>query len=215
MSTHDDPATEELLSRAASGDGEAAAQVVQLHDVTLRRVIRLRLDHRVAQRVDVEDVLQETHMEALKRLPGFLAKRDVALLVWVRFLAVQRCVTLARVHLLAGMRDARRERPLDAAEGDATSMALAYALSAHMTTPSLAVARDEIQDGVRSAVHALAPLDREILCLRHFEGLDNAMAAEVLSLSAAAASKRYIRALTRLRDVLAAQGLDTMFPKQS
>lgn len=215
MPAPEEPAIEELLNRAASGDAEAAAHVVLVHDAALRRVIRLRLDHRVAQRVDVEDVLQETHIEALRRLPEFLAKRSVSLLVWFRFLAVQRCVTLARRHLLAGVRDARREQPLNAAQGDATSMALAYALSAHLTTPSRAVARDEVHGGVRDAVHALEPLDREILCLRHFEGLENNQAAEVLSLSVAAASKRYMRALTRLRDVLAAQGLDTLFPGQA
>jgi len=212
---HDDPALEELIQLAAAGDEGAAAQLVHVHDATLRRVIRLRLDYRVAQRVDVDDVLQETHIEALKRLPEFLSSREVSLCVWFRFLAVQRCITMSRRHLLAGARDARKERPLHAAQGDATSMALAYALSAHHTTPSIAVARFEAQRGIRDAVEALEPMDREILCLRHFEGLSNNHAAEVLHLSVAATSKRYIRALTRLGDVLKAQGLDTMFPGRS
>lgn len=211
MAMREDDAVSALLDRAQSGDREAATQAVLFYDATLRRVIRLRLDRRVARRVDVEDVLQETHIEALRRLPEFLEQRGVALLVWLRFLAVQRCVTVARRHLKAAGRDARREQPLDGGAANGTSAALAYALSAHLTSPSGVAVRDELHGGVRDAVAALEPFDREILCVRHFEGLDNGQAAQVLGISAAAASKRYIRALTRLRDVLAAQGLDTPF----
>ena len=48
------------------------------------------------------------------------------------------------------------------------------------------------------------PLDREILALRHFEQLSNAEAAQALSLSPSTASKRYVRALERLKEILAA-----------
>jgi RNA polymerase sigma-70 factor (ECF subfamily) len=46
------------------------------------------------------------------------------------------------------------------------------------------------------------PLDREVLALRHFEGLSSGEAAEILGLSKTAASNRYVRALGRLRDHL-------------
>ena len=46
------------------------------------------------------------------------------------------------------------------------------------------------------------PIDREILALRHFEELTNAETAEELEISVQAASKRYVRALTRLQKVL-------------
>ncbi len=206
---HEDPEIEALLERAAKGDAEAAGRAVVAHDERLRRIVRLRLDPRVARRVDVDDVLQETHVEALQRLPEHLAARRVPLLVWLRFLAVQRCMTLARRHLEAAGRDARREQPLVAAETDASSIALEGALAASMTSPSVAVARDETRRRIRAAVTTLEPLDREILVLRHFEELDNAEVAAALGIAAAAASKRYLRALARLKDALAAAGLAT------
>ena len=46
----------------------------------------------------------------------------------------------------------------------------------------------------------MSALDREILTLRHFEHLSNAEAAAELGLGESAASKRYIRALARLRE---------------
>jgi RNA polymerase sigma-70 factor (ECF subfamily) len=46
------------------------------------------------------------------------------------------------------------------------------------------------------------PLDREVLALRHFEHCNNAEAAQVLGLQEAAASKRYVRALKKLKEIL-------------
>ena len=56
----------------------------------------------------------------------------------------------------------------------------------------------------QAAVDGLEPLDREILALRHYEELTNQEAAEELGITPAAASKRYIRALERLRATLTA-----------
>ena len=47
------------------------------------------------------------------------------------------------------------------------------------------------------------PLDRQILSLRHFEEVSNKEAAEILGIQSAAASKRYVRALARLKTILA------------
>lgn len=209
MPDRDDPAVEELLRRAAEGDAEAAGRAVTAHDERLLRIVRLRIDPRLLRRVDPDDVLQETHVEALARFPEFLAARRVPLFVWLRFLALQRCVTLSRRHLGAAARDARRERPLaEEAGGDATTRSLAGALAGSLTSPSRAVARDEVRARVHAAVEALEPPDREILCMRHFEDLDNAEAAAALRIAPSAASKRYLRALVRLKEALAAQGLD-------
>jgi RNA polymerase sigma-70 factor (ECF subfamily) len=205
-----DPALEALLVRAATGDKQAAGELVCAFDSRLRRVIRVRLDQRITRRVGVDDVLQETHLEAVRRLPAFLAERSVPLLIWLRFLAVQRCITLARRHLMASARDAKREvRAL--ASYDSASAALEQALSAGITTPSGAAARSELERGVREAVQSLQPLDREILCLRHFEELDNGEAASALGIESGTASKRYIRALVRLREVLGAARLDVAY----
>jgi RNA polymerase sigma-70 factor (ECF subfamily) len=46
------------------------------------------------------------------------------------------------------------------------------------------------------------PLDREVLALRHFEELSNTETAALLGIQPAAASKRYVRALARLKQIL-------------
>ena len=72
--------------------------------------------------------------------------------------------------------------------------------------------RRETHTRVHAAVDSLEPPDREILCMRHFEELDNAEAAAALRIAPSAASKRYLRALVRLRESLAAQGFGALPP---
>ena len=68
--------------------------------------------------------------------------------------------------------------------------------------------RAELTERLRAALDEMAPADREILALRHFEHLTNAEAAGELGLDASACSKRYVRALARLREDLGPLPID-------
>ena len=57
---------------------------------------------------------------------------------------------------------------------------------------------------IQEAIEALEPLDREVLVLRHFEELTNIEVAQTLEIQEAAASKRYVRTLRRLKVALGA-----------
>ena len=72
-----------------------------------------------------------------------------------------------------------------------------------LTTPSQAAIRAERKIRLQEALNSLEPIDREVLVLRHFEELSNGEAAAVLGLDKSAASKRYARALIRLKAILA------------
>ena len=64
--------TQWLLDRAREGDQAAFGELFQRHRANLRLTIALRMDRRVAARVDASDVLQDTYLEAFKRLPKYL-----------------------------------------------------------------------------------------------------------------------------------------------
>ena len=66
----------------------------------------------------------------------------------------------------------------------------------------MAAQRDEASDALTQAIEQMSPLDQETIALRHFEGLTNTETAEVLGISVTAASNRYVRAITRLKDIL-------------
>ena len=84
---------------------------------------------------------------------------------------------------------------------------LARQLAAADGTPSQNVANAELAARVHVALAGLDETDREILMLRAFEGLNNAEVAQVLDLETSAASKRYARALLKLKQALAAGGV--------
>ena len=61
----------ELLARAANGDETAVTSSVRYRK-RLTRMVRLRLNRLLKGRVDDSDILQETYLEAAKRLPDYL-----------------------------------------------------------------------------------------------------------------------------------------------
>lgn len=174
------------------------------HRGRLRRMVELRMDRRVSGRVDPSDVLQEAFLDASRQLDQYLAERPVSLFVWLRFITGQRLMAIHRQHLGVQKRDARQEMSLQRpAMPEADSLSLSFGLLGAMTSPSMAAMRGEMQARLQAIVDGLDPLDREILALRHYEELSNQEAAEELGITTAAASKRYIRALERLRAALA------------
>lgn len=70
--------------------------------------------------------------------------------------------------------------------------------AADATSPVSRVDRDERHHLLRAALATLAPNDRQILVLRHFDALGNGDCAEILGIEPKAASIRYARALERL-----------------
>jgi len=68
--------------------------------------------------------------------------------------------------------------------------------------PSEAAMRAELVLRLETALNSMDPLDREVLVLRHFEQLNNVEAAQILNIQQSAASKRYLRALRRLKVML-------------
>jgi RNA polymerase sigma-70 factor, ECF subfamily len=199
----DSPETEDLLRRAADGDREAVATLFARHRDRLEQMVLLRLDRRLQRRVDPADVLQETYLEAAHRIAEFARAPTTSVYVWLRFLAGQKLVDLTRRHLGTKMRDAGQEISLHrGAMPQASSVSLAAQLLGRLTSPSRAAIRAETQLRVQEALSSLDPIDREVLALRHFELLTNGEVAQVLGLSKAAASNRYVRALQRLKEVL-------------
>ena len=190
---------EDLLARARAGDGGARAELFDRCRERLRRMVRLRLDRRLAARVDVSDVLQEMYLEATRRLPQYLAAPQMPFHLWLRWLARERVQVLHRRHLGADRRAVGHEaRPLP----PDSSAQLISGLVGPGPTPSQALAALELAERLRLALQQLDEDERDMLLWRHFEQLSNREIAQLLGVSEAAANKRYIRALQKLRGLL-------------
>jgi RNA polymerase sigma-70 factor (ECF subfamily) len=149
-------------------------------------------------------VLQEAFIDVARDLDAYLADPKLPPLLWLRLHVGRRLTTLYRQHLGTQMRDAGMEISLyrDALP-EASSAALASMLLGKHTSPTQAAQRAELLLRVQEALNSLEPIDREVLALRHFEHLTPAEAAMVLGVKPRAASKRYIRALKRAKELLA------------
>jgi len=213
---HSSPESDETLAqlaRARDGDPDAVGALLASYRPRLQRMVMLRLHPQLKARVDAGDVIQAAFVEALKRLDEYLADAPMPFFLWVRFLVAQEMLALERRHLGTQARDVRREtRGAGLAPADATAASLTDLLAASITTPSQRVMRAELKARVESALSEMEPIDREVLVLRQFEQLTNGEAASELGVDERAASKRYVRALTRLKSALSGMpgGLDAL-----
>jgi RNA polymerase sigma-70 factor (ECF subfamily) len=142
-------------------------------------------------------------MELAKTLPDYKRDPKIPLYLWLRQIVIRRLVDVHRRHIGAGRRDARREVNLAQVKNlAADSGSMAVQLSGRITSPLNAVLREEQRSQVQTALQLMEPLDREVIALRHFEQMNNFEVALVLEIEASAASKRYTRALDRLKQIM-------------
>lgn len=191
------------IEKATQGDSEALGLLLGQYRDQLRRMVVLRLDPRVKGRVDASDVIQEGCLDAMRRIGEYAKEPSTPFYIWLRFLVGQRIVDLHRAHLGALAREVGREVSL---HGNPMPEASTYTFATHLlgklTSPSQAAIRAERRSRLQNALNAMDPIDREILVLRHYEQLTNGESAMVLGLDKSAASKRYTRALERLKEIL-------------
>jgi RNA polymerase sigma-70 factor (ECF subfamily) len=191
--------TDRLLDRAATGDRSSREQLLQRHRQKLKRMVAIRLDRRLAARVDPSDVVQEALTDAACRLDDYLRERPMPYYPWLRRLACDRIDKAHRRHL-AGRRSVEREaRPELPNE---SVLKLAERLLAPDSDPAQAALRKEKRQKVRALLDQLSDGDREVLVLRFLERLSTTETAEVLEITPGAVRLRLMRALERLRSNL-------------
>ncbi len=154
------------------------------------------------RRMSPDDVAQETYLACGRRMKFVQEHPDIPAFVKLRKLALQTIADMERRHLGAGKRDAMKESCLAATDNDVSVNALSRFASS-LVGPRTHLERMELLEQTRQAMMRLPDNDREILELRHFEELSNTECAAALGIEPKAASIRYIRALKRMKDLVA------------
>jgi RNA polymerase sigma-70 factor (ECF subfamily) len=192
-----------LLAQVRAGNRQAFEQLFARHQAYLHRLVALRLDRRLRSRVDATDVVQETHLEAMRRLEAYLERPVLPFRLWLRQIAFDCAMKARRHHMDTLRRSLEKEVPLP----EQSSAVLARQLCASGSTPSQHLNDREVATRLRQAVTQLSQADREVVMLRHFEGLSNHEVACLLGIDPATASKRHGRAMLRLHRILFEGGL--------
>src|SRR4029079_11851731 len=93
------PDTDELLRLAAEGHDPARQELLGRHRDRLRRMVAVRMDRRLAARIDPSDVVQEALAAAHRDLGDYLRDRPLPFYPWLRRLAWERLVALYHRHV--------------------------------------------------------------------------------------------------------------------
>ena len=194
--------TDELLRRAGEGDDPARQELLGRHRARLRRMVAVHMDRRLAARVDPSDVVQEAMVEAHRELDGYLRDRPLPFYPWLRRITWERLLALHHRHLGARRRSVGREAPRGLGLPEESAWDLVERLVSGATSPSRRLLRAELRERVRAALERLSSNDREVLVLRHLEGMSVAEVASVMGIAKGAVKTRHTRALMRLRGVL-------------
>jgi RNA polymerase sigma-70 factor (ECF subfamily) len=88
-----------------------------------------------------------------------------------------------------------------------SSVEFASGLIDRPPSPSEELARVELAELLRSALERLTSDERDLILWRHFEQISAHDMAMLLGITEAAANKRYIRAVERLRKILQDSGV--------
>ena len=188
-SPQDADETNLILHDAARGDERALRRLLEMHRERLRRMVALRLDSRLSARVDASDVVQETLIDAARKLANYERDRPLPFYPWLHRLAAERLAAVHRKHR-AGVRSVGRENQAFARPDDSARLLVDH-LVAGDATPGHAVVQEERRQRVHAALAQLSPPDREVLVMRYLEDLAFAEIAAILDIGESAAKMRH------------------------
>lgn len=195
------PAPEQLLALARSGNDAALGELLERYRNYLRLLVRVQIGRRLRRKVDPSDVVQQAFLDAHRGFGGFRGTAEAELVAWLRQIAAS--VIARQVRQYAGTQ--RREVGLERALEDEmaqSSCALDRGLMAAQSSPSWRAARREEAVLVADALAQLPEHYREVIVLRHLEGLPPDEVAERMGRTADSVRKLWARALVQLRGIL-------------
>jgi RNA polymerase sigma-70 factor (ECF subfamily) len=187
----------QLLQRAQAGDRSALGRLLERYRNYLALLARLQLDGRLTGKVDDSDVVQETCMRAHRDFAAFRGSSEGEFMAWLRQILAYQVANLVRRYLGTQRRDARLEHELVGALEE-SSQALER-VPAPCSSPSQRAVRREQAVLLADALGQLPGAYREVIILRHLEGLPLAQVASRMGRSVDSVRKLWTRDLVQLR----------------
>jgi RNA polymerase sigma-70 factor, ECF subfamily len=189
---------EQLLELARGGDRPALGRLLELYRGYLMLLARLQIGRRLQGKVDAADLVQDTFLEAYRHFAQFRGTVEAELVCWLRQILAGLLANLVRRYCGTQRRNPRLERDL-ADELDRSSRALDQSLAAPQSTPSQRASRREQAVLLADALGQLPDDYREVIILRHLEGLTFAEIAGRMGRSFDSVKNLWARALAQLR----------------
>ena len=196
-------APEQLLREARAGDAATLGRLLEQYRRYLALIADVQIGQRLRGKVDASDLVQETFLEAHQNFGRFRGTSEPELVRWLRQILAANLADLLRRYLGAQGRDVRLEREIEDAF-DRSSVLLDRGLVAPTSSPSQQAARREQAVVLADALAELPDDYREVIVLRHLEGLTFPEIAARMRRSLDSVEKLWMRGLARLRQVMGA-----------
>ncbi len=192
---------DELLHQARSGNSDQLGRLLEMYRHYLRLLARVEIGRNLQAKLDASDLVQDTLLEAHRNFPKFRGAGETQFVCWLRQIMAASLANLLRRYLGTQGRDVRLERDL-AVHLDQSSRLLDRGLVAPISSPSQQASRRE-QVVLLADALALLPEDyREVIVLRHLEGLSFAEVGQRMGRSLDSVEKLWVRGLARLRQMM-------------
>jgi RNA polymerase sigma-70 factor (ECF subfamily) len=201
MSEVMDPEAEQLFYQAKAGDSLALGRLLERYRAYLAVLARVQIGRRLQGKVDASDVVQEAFLGAYRDFAQFRGATEREFMGWLRGILASLLANLVRHYQGTQRRDVRLERQL-ASELDQSSIALERGLAAPQSSPSQQAIRREQSVLLAEALARLPEEWRDLLILRHLEGMSFPEVAQRLGRSVDSLKKQWPRALAGLRRLL-------------
>ncbi len=201
MESTSPPEPEDLLRNARAGNAEALGRLFEAYRDYLRFLARVQIGRRLQGKADPSDLVQEAFLGAARDFAQFRGTTEAEFLGWLRGILASLLANLVRHYQGTRRRDVRLEKRLHA-DLERSSQWRGPAVAAQQSSPSEQAARREDSARVLAALERLTESDRNLLTLRHLEGLSFPEVARRLGRTLDGVKKQWPRALARLRQAL-------------
>jgi RNA polymerase sigma-70 factor (ECF subfamily) len=180
------PDEAELVARCLRDDREAFGTLVERYaEPILNAAYRM-----VGDRMEAEDLAQETFLSAWKALPGFRAEARFS--TWLYRIAMNKCKDALRA----------RRQPDEIPDGDGGVLDIAD-LAVDGATPERELIQKEMALHLEEALQTLPLIYREAFVLKHIEGLSYEEMSAIVGVAGDTLKMRVYKARVELRRKLA------------
>ena len=190
-----------LIADARSGDQEALGELLDSYRKFVKFLARSGLHHHLQGKADPSDLAQEVCIAAHGNMADFRGQTPEEFAGWLRGILSNVLAMHLRKYLGTQKRDPRLEQNLNASLVNASGF-LQSKIAADVTSPSQHVARNEAFLQLAEALESLPEHYREVIVLRHVEGMSFADVAKSMDKSVDSVEKLWVRGLAKLRTIM-------------
>ena len=196
---------ENWLCQARGGNADALGRLLGTYMNYLKTLAHAQMDDRLKRRVGASDIVQETLLEAHRDFLQFVGKSPAEFSGWLRTILINNLKRAIECHLMTAKRDMRRELSMEDLKGRADQSAARLEALVAAPNPSVSsdILRHESLIRLSDAISRLPEEHREVIILRHIQGLPFKDIGERLNKTSGAVRMIWMRAIEKLRETSA------------